>query len=168
MDYKLILINNIEHPIQYYKIINKSSELIIKINNILIPFGLEKFNNKYYINIQIDFNTSDNNHKIGKIYDIEKHFNDYMKIKYDNKNYKFISSIKKKNSNNILLKLSIPIIKNNLICNYYIDNKKIKKNIFELNNYKDKKHSIEIKLNTLWIHNDTWGINWNANNLVLD
>lgn len=156
MDYNVILVSKPESSIKIYKITKtcKTTPMKITIESAYIPFGIEEFNKKYYLNIQLDFDKKDNSKHVGLLYDIEKHFIEYMK-KINDK-LAFTSSIKKKTEHFILLKLGIPIIKNNIICNYYADDKK--RSILEL-----KKNCFVkaiIKLNTLWICDDKFGINW--------
>lgn len=156
MDYNVISVSKPESTIKIFKITktNKSSVMKLTIESAYIPFGVEEFNKKYYLNIQLDFDKKNNSKHVGLLYDIEKHFINYMKEINDK--LIFTSSIKKKTENFVLLKLSIPIIKNNIICNYYANEKK--RNILELK--KNCFVKVIIKLNTLWIYHDKFGINW--------
>jgi len=156
MDYNVISVSKPDSSTKIYKITktNKTTPMKLTIESAYIPFGVEEFNKKYYLNIQLDFDKTNNSKHVGLLYDIEKHFIEYMKKLNDK--LIFTSSIKKKTEHFILLKLSIPIIKNNIICNYYADDKK--RNILELQ--KNCFVKTIIKLNTLWIHEDNFGINW--------
>jgi len=129
-----------------YKIINFQNEIIIlNFENITSPFGLEKFQNNYYINWEIDIESKIILNKIE-----EEIIKIIKEIKSD---FKFISNIKEKNNYLPLLKTRIPQNKNKFII-------ESNKNLFEID-YK-LKFNITIEIDSIWFNekNKTCGILW--------
>jgi len=130
-----------------YKLINnKRDTIILNLENIKSPFGLEKYKNVYYINWEIDID----------IMKILNKIEDEIKIKINNNdiiNYQFISNIKEKKNFIPLLKTRIRQIKNKFIINSNESLFDIKYNS-ELN--------ISIEIDSIWINQklNTWGLLW--------
>lgn len=165
INYNIVLIPNKNFSIDatiessLYKIskIGDSPNKLI-LSDIKIPYELEQYMNKYYINVKI---TSPQ--ILDQLNKIDKYFIEIA----GSKNLIFTSSLKKYSKDSdtyFLLRLSIPIIKNRIVCKI-TDNVENKcKTIFDIN--KDTVYSkIIIKLNTFWIYNDKCGINWIVNEI---
>ena len=129
-----------------YKIINFQNEIIIlNFENITSPFGLEKFQNNYYINWEIDIESKKILNKIE-----EEIIKIIKEIKSD---FNFISNIKERYNFLPLLKTRIPQIKNKFI----VDSNK---SLFDID-YK-LKLNITIEIDSIWFNekNKTCGILW--------
>jgi hypothetical protein len=122
---------------------SKRENIIIDINNIFCPFGIEKFFGVSSINFEVSEELSE------LFLTIEKDV--YALIKNDNKykDYKFISSIKKRNNYPSLIKTRIKETKNK----YIIESNS---NIYSLK-FKDN-YNISICLDSIWFNKSSCGI----------
>lgn len=137
--------------VELYKISEDDKTVEIELDNIEIPYGIEKYMDKYYINILIK-----NKELIKKFKTIDKSF--------DEKNEGYIPSLHKNKLNKYLLKTSVPIIKKSIVCKVFHNDNQI--SIFDINDHQ-KISKIYIKLNTYWTYNNKSGINWIINKIII-
>jgi hypothetical protein len=122
---------------------NENQNPIIKISEIVSPFGLEKYNNNNYINFQVD---TDRDYHTNLLYDlnkIETYFINYVST--IDQSLEFIPILKTTKNYKPLWKIKIKEIKYNY-------------------NYKGV-HDIEVSLNTLWIKNNKAGLVWDLKSI---
>lgn len=168
-----------------YKILsfNNPKELIIKDIPTKTNFGLEKYNNKYILNINLDFyktneefNTNNNLNKINTIRTVENIFSKILKqdffklpIGFDKEfeNKKFSHSVK----NNSLLRIHVKKPKVYKIIHDDLTNKDEELEIdfkeFTSFDIKGKFIKIDISLSDLWNYNDNYGITWNLDKIII-
>lgn len=158
MEMTFIKINENEFStLTNYKIItkinNEPTNLLIKLNNVRLPFNVQKYNGNLYINVEMFLKDEQYDENIKKITSLEKYITD----KYET-SLNFISSIKKRSNEHVHIKTMCKRIKKNLIitANDDIDLHELKNNHLE----NDYKYSVEIKPDFLWQNNDTFGINF--------
>jgi hypothetical protein len=114
----------------------------LKLFSVRCPFGPEEFKNKIYLNVELKKDNIDHQTLLKDIILIENYLlKDTSKEK--------ISNIK----NDILFKLTIPIIKNKIITKIYKNQKET--DIFEV---KGKNCDIIIEINSVWQFGDKSGV----------
>ena len=137
-----------------------------KLENIFLPFGVEKFNNKYILNLEFEKTSNIHNNYISTLQLFEKNI---LEKKYESEiniesiliNKKFLSSLKDSKLGNILRthisdSTSVFILKK--------DSSKME---IDKENLKGTTTNIEITLKGLWINNDTYGFYWNINSIQI-
>ena len=130
---------------------------IIKFKKILVPFKISKFNNKYYLNIEINHTDIINN----EILDLYKKFElDLYKLDtiedINFKDIEYYSNIKTKtykNNNLDLIRLHIKQTKNCIGTKYNKDKDEL--TIFDIK--PQQYYNCEIEINSIWIKNDKYG-----------
>jgi hypothetical protein len=122
---------------------NQNNNPIIRVPEIVSPFGLEKYNNNNYINFQIDI---ERDYHTNLLYDLNK-INEYFKnyIMNIDSSLEFIPILKTSKNYKPLWKIKIKEI------NFDYDYKGV--------------HDIEVYLNTLWIKNNKAGLVWNLKSI---
>jgi hypothetical protein len=128
-----------------YKILENDKQVILDFQGIKFPFGLEKFNNVYYLNIEIN-----NKDIINKIKLIEKEIEEIVKTDIKYVDYNFISNIKQRDKYLPLLKTRVINKNKKFICDSNIS-------LFEISN--NRFYNIEIIIQSIWFHdNKTFGL----------
>lgn len=153
---EFILINKKINMNNYYIITKKNDNQIniqIKLEGVRLPFDLQKYNNNFYLNVEL-FNTDIYyNDNINKIISFEE----FVKTKFKNNDLNFVSSIKQRANNYIHIKT---MCKKDVktISNKYetIDLSELKNNH---ENY-SYKYNIVIKPEYLWSNDESYGINF--------
>ena len=147
----------------------KINENIFKVNNqsniiftgVLVPFKLQKYNNNYYLNIEINQKDKLNLEKLLPYKLLENELYNLENIENINlENLEFYSNIKTKiykNNTYDLLRLQIKKVKNAFITKYK------EGTLFEIE--PQKKYNCEIEINTIWINKNKYGFNINLINL---
>lgn len=147
----------------------KINENIFKVNNqsniiftgVLVPFKLQKYNNNYYLNIEINQKDKLNLEKLLPYKLLENELYNLENIENINlENLEFYSNIKTKiykNNTYDLLRLQIKKSKNAFITKYK------EGTLFEIE--PQKKYNCEIEINTIWISKNKYGFNINLINL---
>ena len=152
-------------------------EIKIKSSILNIPFGIEDYNNKKIINLEL-FNIKSNN-EVYKMYSqiksIELFFENFLKncniikrdlpnnLLNDIKNKSFISCIKDRENSNALFRVHIKKIKKKYLKVFKKKNKEIL-----YNNIKGNKGIFIICLKSLWISENNYGLIWSLDSGVLD
>jgi hypothetical protein len=140
-NFKIIKIKN------NYKILYNDNNIIIDLKNIKFPFGIEKYNNVYYINVEIN-----NPLIIEYIQLFEKNIEIIVKQDENYKDYTFISNIKQRDNFLPLLKTRIINKNNKFICNSNIS-------LFDI--ISSKYYNIDLIIDFIWFYNNkTFGIFW--------
>lgn len=154
-----------------YRITYNMGKCIFKILNVSIPFGIEKYNSKDILNIQI---INDNNYHNNIIHDLNliagifEQFSNNKIINYEKKNLPFITL-----PSNFIMDVKDKDFFSNIKISTFnnTDNKKIflrtylKKNleIIPINNIehiKKSKCNVEIELSKIWIFENSFGLLW--------
>jgi hypothetical protein len=111
-----------------------NSKYLIRLTNVKCPFGIEEFNKKIYLNVELKKDDYDHQTILKDIINIETYL-----LKDTNKEK--ISNIK----NNVLFKLTIPQMRNKILAKCFKDKKEI--NFFDL---KGTICDIIIEINSIW------------------
>jgi hypothetical protein len=148
-------------------ILTYSSQVIkIKLNNIFIPFGVEKFNNKHILNLEFDKNINTHNNYISVLSSLENKINNKT---YDTEinvesilvNKKFTTSLKESILGHIL---RTHITDSTEI---FILKKDLSKMPIDKENLKGSNVNIELTLKGMWVNDEKYGIYWNINNIQI-
>lgn len=137
----------------------------IKLENVFIPFGVEKYNNKYILNLEFDKSNIHNNY-ISTLSNLE---NKIINKKYETEvniesclvNKKFISCLKTSILGHILrthISDSTEV---------FILKKDSSKMPIDKENLKGTNVNIELTLKGIWINDDIFGFYWNVNNVQI-
>ena len=129
---------------------NGFSNLNLELENCYIPFGVEEFYKKYYLNFEVDKNEE----FIKMIRLLEKNLLNLLEI---NEDLDLKSVFHKKARYNLLCKCNIKKNKN-LIISKYINNN-IETSVFEIE--KKKNYKINIEVSGIWIYKNTYGLTIN-------
>ena len=127
--------------------------LIIKLNDCYLPFGLETYGKKYLINFEVDV-PSEFNDLIRKL---ESKLGDLI----GNDDYELKSVFHKKPKYNLLCKAHLKSNNNMIITKYQINNNDI--SVFEI--VKNKKYNLELEISGIWIFKNTFGLYININKI---
>ena len=111
-----------------------NSKYLIRLTNVKCPFGIEEFNKKIYLNVELKKDDYDHQTILKDILNIETYL-----LKDTNKEK--ISNIK----NNVLFKLTIPQLRNKLLAKCFKDKQEI--SFFDL---KGTICDIIIEINSIW------------------
>lgn len=145
---------------------NSSPIIKIKLNNIFIPFGLEKFNNKHILNLEFDKNINTHNNYISVLTSLEN--------KIINKTYETEINVE----SNLVNKSFTKSIKDSILgfilrthlsdsTEIFILKKDLSKMPIEKENLKGTNVNIELTLKGLWINDEKYGLYWNVNNIQI-
>ena len=151
---KIILIEDKKNYRIRYSAVDK---LIINISNAYSPFGIEKYNKKDILNIELTNNSNINNNIISLIKEIDNYFLNLGEIKSEFKNFIYTSPIK-----------NISDEKINIRC--HLSNKlkiKTKDNNPESFILKKKNFKIELEFSSIWLFNESYGIVLTINSIDL-
>lgn len=144
-----IILNEINN--KFYRINIKEGDLFknlnLKLENCNIPFGIEEYSNKYYLN----FEANNNEEYIKLVRLLEKNLSNLLETTEE---YELKSVFHKKPKYNLLCKCHIKK-NNNCIISKYIKNN-IETSIFELE--KKKSYKIELEISGIWIYRKTYGL----------
>jgi hypothetical protein len=148
----IVKISDSNHKI-YMLTDGKRKDLELEFEDIISPFGLEKFYHTFYINWEIDQPT------LKILLQLEQEFKDLVLT--SNQKYKtwsWVSNIKERYGFNPLLKTRVPESKGKFIV-------KCTSSLYEIN-YKSKLN-IEISLDSIWFmeKNKTFGLLWLVNTI---
>jgi hypothetical protein len=133
----------------------------IKLENVFIPFGIEKYNNKYILNIEFEKISNMHNNYLSTLTNLEnkiinKKYGTEVNIESVLVNKKFISSLK-------------PSILGNILRTHISDSTDVfilKKDSSHMSidkeNLKGTNINIELTLKGIWINDDTYGFYWNV------
>ena len=167
--------NKTSYNIFIYKDMMKEIKIQSSILN--IPFGIEDYNNKKIINLEL-MNIKSNKdvyRMYSEIKSIELFFENFIKnseiidrdlpnnLLDDIKNKSFISCIKDRENSNALFRVHIKKIKRKYLTVFKKKNSEIL-----YNNIKGEKGIFIICLKSLWISNDNYGLIWSLDSGVLD
>lgn len=136
-----------------YRIYYKSNKLKFKTSICTLPFGIEKYGNKYIANLEFDATNNEQHNYLAFIKHIDKLFSNIIESKINVPNG-FTNEIK-----NMHFSLSLKDRENNKVhhrCH-------IKTNC-DTNNIKDNLIA-EIELDHIWIHDNMFGIVWMITNI---
>jgi hypothetical protein len=148
-------------------ILTYSSQIVkIKLNNIFIPFGVEKFNNKHILNLEFDKNINTHNNYISVLSSLENKINNKI---YDTEinvesilvNKLFTTSLKESILGHIL---RTHITDSTEI---FILKKDLSKMPIDKENLKGTNVNIELTLKGLWVNDEKYGLYWNINNIQI-
>jgi len=141
----------------FYQITVKDGDeyknLVIKLKDCYLPFGLETYNKKNLINFEVDVSSEFKTlirtleSKLGELIEI-----DDLELK---------SVFHKKPKYNLLCKAHLKMNDNMIITKYRVNNKEI--SIFEIS--KCKKYNLELEISGIWIYKDTFGLYININDI---
>jgi hypothetical protein len=136
----------------FINVLSDNKKIKFMLNNIVIPFGVEVYNQKEIVNIEIQPKNNESYNYISIIESIEN------KVKNSNidifKNKNLISSIKDSKYGKILRThlISDPSI--------YIKSKTDSKINLMKTNLKNSESNVNISLKGIWIKDDSFGLYW--------
>ncbi len=138
----------------------------IKLENVFIPFGVEKYNNKYILNLEFEIKSNIHNNYISILSNLE---NKIVNKKYETEvniesclvNKKFISSMKTSILGHIL-RAHISDTTDVFILKKDSTHMSIDKE-----NLKGTNVNIELTLKGVWINDDSYGFYWNVGNVQI-
>jgi hypothetical protein len=137
-----------------------------KLDNIFLPFGVESFNNKYILNLELESTSNTHNNYISTLLSLEKKilekkYNSEINIESVLVNKKFVSSIKDSKLGNILRTHITDSTK------IFILKKDSSKMDIDKENLKGTTTNLIISLKGLWVNDDTYGFYWNVNSVQI-
>lgn len=127
---------------------NGVDKLLYIIKNIYSPFGVEKYNNKDILNLEIENNSNYNNNIISLLKELDEYFNDFTKTDQKFFNLNYISFLKNNGNNKFIIRTHL--------------SKKLK--IKAKNNdpksiiFKNNSFSIELEFSNVWVYNNSYGL----------
>jgi hypothetical protein len=138
----------------------------IKLENVFIPFGVEKFNNKYILNLEFEIKSNIHNNYISTLSNLEskiinKKYETEVNIESCLVNKKFLTSLKTSILGHILrahISDSTEV---------YILKKDSTHMSIDKDNLKGTNVNIELTLKGIWINDDTYGFYWNTNKIQI-
>jgi hypothetical protein len=128
----------------------------INLSNILLPFGCEKFNDKFILNVELENNNQNNN-----ILSILSQIEDNLKNNKLKSNLQTINNIRNKGLNSILKKSKLGMIirthmqKNTEI---FIKKKDGEKMLIDYTNLSNTNCNINLLIQGFWINDNTYGL----------
>lgn len=131
----------------------KYKNIIFKIKNVIIPFGVEEYKNKYCMNFELGENFEFNN----SIKYLENELPNLLNKKYA------VSSIINNKSKNVLIKGHVKKIKSNFVTKYYENKKQC--SLFDIN--KNNFYNLEIEISGIWVYNNMCGLYLHINKIFL-
>ncbi len=137
-----------------------------KLENIFLPFGVEKFNNKLILILEFEKSSNIHNNYIYTLLSFEKKILDK---KYESEiniesiliNKKFISSLKESKLGNILRTHITDST------NVFILKKDSSKMDIDKENLKATTTNLDITLKGIWVNDDSYGFYWNINSVQI-
>ena len=130
---------------KFWNILYNNKLIDINIDNILIPFGIEKYNDKMVLNIEL-IDSNNNNNIISKLDMIENEIQKYFK------NIGLIKSLKKSKLGYLLrthyMKLS----------ECYILKKNQEKMIIDESNLQNAECEIKLSIKGIWVTDNNYGL----------
>ena len=164
MEIANICIDNIEFNYINNTFLKLKNPLNVKLNDIIIPFGLEEYNTNFYLTLEIDKKTSLllkelENKIVEKSTNFIKELNKTVELENTIELSNINSFIKKENENTALIKFKIKKYKNRPIIT--ISNNK---SCFELPK-NIKISNININIQGVWIFKDRCGLLSYINNI---
>ncbi len=156
MDLKKINIEDIKFDFINNNLIKLKKNMLIKLTNVNIPFGIEDYKNKLYLTIETNEETSIQLNSLEeslkrKYLDFLKEIKNTVEIELNDIDLTLNSYIKKKNENSSLIKFKIKTYRNKPIIN--ITNNK---SCFEIE--KNSKCDIILNIEGIWNYNNSFGL----------
>ena len=151
---KIILIEDKKNFRIRYNAVDK---LLLNIPIIFSHFGIEKYNKKDILNLELQNSNNLNNNIISLIKEIDNYFSELGILKPEFKNFNYMSPIKNISEDKI-----------NLRC--HLSNKlkiKTKDNSPESFILKKKNFKIQLEFSSVWLYNDSFGIILTVNSIDL-
>ena len=136
---------------------DKFENLKFNIKDCNLPFGLEQYNNKYLINIEVD-----NVEFINLVRLLEKNLISLLNNEI-NDTFELKSVFHKKQNYKLLCKCHIKMNKNTIISKYINNNQEL--SIFKIE--KNEKYNIQLEISGIWIYKNTYGLYININSILL-
>ena len=160
--------NNLKCVLKNKKFINVYCPLEtirIKLENVFIPFGVEKYNNKYILNIEFEKSNIHNNY-ISTLSNLEnkiinKKYSTEVNIESCLVNKKFLTCLKPSILGHIL-RAHISDLTDIFILKKDSSHMSIDKE-----NLKGTNVNIELTLKGIWINDDSFGFYWNVGNVQI-
>ena len=149
------LINKIEFQIKtktFINVLSENKKIKFNLNNIVIPFGVEIYNQKEIVNIEIQPKNNESYNYISIIESIENKIKNSSLVMIKNKN--LITSIKDSKYGKIL---RTHLIKDPEI---YIKSKSDTKINLMKTNLKNSESNVNISLKGIWIKDESYGLYW--------
>ena len=130
---------------KFWNILYNNKLIDINIDNVLIPFGIEKYNDKMVLNIEL-IDSNNNNNIISKLDMIENEIQKYFK------NIGLIKSLKKSKLGYLLrthyMKLS----------ECYILKKNQEKMIIDESNLQNAECELKLSIKGIWVNDNNYGL----------
>ena len=132
---------------------NEFRNLIIKLNDCYLPFGLETYGKKYIINFEVEVPSEFN--------DLVRNLESKLGELIGNDSYELKSVFHKKPKYKLLCKGHLKNNNNMIITKFQVNNKDI--SVFEI--VKNKKYNLELEISGIWIFKNTFGLYININKI---
>jgi hypothetical protein len=130
---------------KFWNLLYNNKIINIHINNVLIPFGIEKFNDKIVLNIEL-LDSNDNNNIISKLESIENQIEKYFK------NHGLSKSLKKSKLGYILRTHYMKSTE----C--YILKKNGEKMMIDETNLINAECEIDLSIKGIWVNDNNYGM----------
>ena len=125
---------------------DKLKMLNVTLKNCYIPFGVEEYNKKYYLNFE-----TDDEEFIKLVRYLERNLNSLLETE---EQFDLKSVFHKKKNYNLLCKSHFKKNDNMIISKYIVDKKEM--SIFDIES--KKKYNLELEVSGIWIYKMTYGI----------
>jgi len=137
-------------------------DILMKIQNIRLPFNIQVYNNNHYINCELLLTDTNYEKNINLINSFEKCVIEHIKETFPEFNKNFISIIKNRSENNIHLKTMIKKNKKNLLIETHSNTSEYlgTLDLNKLSEYHNNntKYDIILKPEILWENDEDYGI----------
>lgn len=132
------------HRIKY----NCFYNLAFKVSDVYSPFGIEKYNNKDILNLELTNDSNIKNNLISLIKEIDSYFKDLSNTHTDFADLDYTSPIRNKDDKTIVIRTHI---------SNKLKIKTKKENPLDIK-IKNNKFQVELEFSTLWTYNQNYGL----------
>ena len=156
MNYELAKINLIDDKKSFRIRYSGVNKILFNIKGVYSPFGIENYNKKDILNLELTNNNNDNHNNIIILKQLDDYFKELSNNKKELKDMNYTSPIKilADNKINIRTHLSKKL-------NFKVNDNQ--KNV----EIKNKKFNIELEFSSIWIYNENYGLVLTINTIEL-
>lgn len=139
----------------FYNLCHNQKNINIIINNAFIPFGIEKYNDKIILNVEL-LDNNDNNNIVSKLESLESEIKKYFK------NYGIMNTIKKSKLGHIIRTHYLKSTE----C--YILKKNGEKMMIDESNLQNAECNINLLIKGIWINDNNYGLYITVNSIKIN
>ena len=155
MNYELAKINLIDDKKSFRIRYSGVNKVILNIKDVYSPFGIEKYNKKDILNLELTSNTNDSHNMTVILKELDNYFKNLSNDKKELNELNYTSPIKIIGEKKIQIRTHLAK-KLNIKTN---DQKNIE--------IKNKKFNIELEFSSIWIYNENFGLVLTVNTIDL-